>query len=126
MKQKLQFESAWDRTIADKDRKEIIEVFRNTEIKPKRISFTPLKQAINHKRELLITVLMHNSTQEDFTFNQTNLSYSKNNQVRAAATFYLPSLTIEKGTSMPWTFIFPSYQKGNNETYKDGKLFFNN
>ncbi|WP_165769140.1 hypothetical protein [Virgibacillus profundi] len=56
--QKLIFESAWDKTIAEQDRENIKQVFDKVNLTAeKSIQFTSLWQAKNHRGELLIAVL---------------------------------------------------------------------
>ncbi|KYC90332.1 MULTISPECIES: SLAP domain-containing protein [Heyndrickxia] len=107
--QKLQFESAWDKTLSDNDRERIKNVFFKTNYSnDNSIQFTPLWQAINHKGELLVTTLIHNFSEHPVTFKNKKLLYYENNKMIADHTFSIPNLLVEKKTSMPWTFIFPA------------------
>lgn len=56
--QKLKFQSAWDKTIAEEDRKKIKTAFENVSLDSGRnIQFSTLWQAKNHRGELLVAVL---------------------------------------------------------------------
>lgn len=111
--QKLQYESAWDKTISPKDRTLVEEKFKQTTLNGEPIQFTPLRFDWNYKKELLVLVIVHNTTNEDFTFNQTKLLLKNKEETLAEHVFTTPSLLIKAKTSMPWTFIFPvgSYQE---------------
>lgn len=113
--QKLYFEPAWDKTIAPADREKIIYHFQQQTKQPHggvHLSF--LRSAINHKGELLITVLIHNFEVINFRIDNTVISYYEHGKQRANATFSLPC-EIDGNTSMPWTFIFSE----TNETNAD-------
>jgi SLAP domain-containing protein len=103
--QKLEFEASWDKTLSIKDRKRIEQVFIET--KGKNIALIRLWEAVNHKRDLLVTALVHNTGQQVLSFDNKRLRYLENNKLVAEHIFTLPTLTIQPQTSMPWTFIFP-------------------
>ena len=104
--QKLQFESAWDRTIADKDRRWIEHMFNEHPInKENGVHFTFLREAINHKGELLVTVLIHNCDEYQLTFKNTTISYVNDVKREVIGTFDVP-YEIPRKTTIPWTFIF--------------------
>ncbi|MEB6551436.1 SLAP domain-containing protein [Heyndrickxia sporothermodurans] len=106
--QNLQFERAWDKTISEKDRERINNVFLKTNSSTNRgIQFTPLWQAVNHKSELLVTTLIQNFSEQTLIFNNRKLLYFKNNKLIAEHIFSIPNLLVERNTSIPWTFIFP-------------------
>lgn len=111
--QKLFLESAWDKTIAPADRVKITNHFH--EHVPhllEKIHFSFYKKAINHKNELLITVLIHNA--QDIALNLQNvvITYKEENKQVATGIFIVP-VKIEKYTSMPWTFIFSQTNETN-------------
>ena len=109
--QQLQFESSWDKTLSAQDRDYIEKLFNDTKGQHhSTIVFSPIREAINHRNELLITVLVHNFSQHPFTFEDTRLVYSNEQEVLAENVFTLPTLTIPPQVSMPWTFIFPVHQ----------------
>ncbi|WP_117170943.1 SLAP domain-containing protein [Paraliobacillus sediminis] len=119
--QQLQFESAWDKTIADQDRKRIERIFSETNHhQVQDITLAPVTVAKNHKGELLVTVLIHNFTEESFRFHGKTLQYKEKNLIKATHTFGSPTLTITKQTSMPWTFIFPTDSLQADCSFKDG------
>ena len=104
--QQLQFEVSWDKGLATQDRCEIEEIFHETKDCNANILCSPIREAINHKQALLITVLIHNFTSRPLTFNNRKIVYSIQGKVIADQTFTLPTLTIPSEVSMPWTFIF--------------------
>ncbi|WP_197046774.1 SLAP domain-containing protein [Oceanobacillus salinisoli] len=125
MVQKLEFESAWDRTVAEQDREKIKQAFSQAKKQlsdDESIQFTPLKSALNHKGELLVTTLVHNTTGEGFSFLQHEISFQQNGHTIATHVFSTPSLWIEKKTSMPWTFIFPEHQIDRHKIPENGIL----
>jgi SLAP domain-containing protein len=85
------------------------------------IQFSPLWQAINHKKELLVTVIIHNISEESFHFTDQTVIYSIGEKILAKHTFSLPFL-IKANTSVPWTFIFPKEKFLSDQTPADGKL----
>ena len=69
------------------------------------IQLSFLWEAINHKGERLVTVLIHNREDTPLPFQDTAITYYNEDKQIAAGTFNLP-LEIPGKTSMPWTFIF--------------------
>ena len=124
MTQKLKFESAWDRTIAEQDREKIKDAFEKVQLKQdESIQSTPLWQAKNYRGELLVAVLIHNVGQKDFSFQNQRTTYLINGKTFAEHVFSTP-ITIKKQTSMPWTFIFPKGSFASDKPYEDGELNF--
>jgi SLAP domain-containing protein len=106
--QKLLYEEAWDKTISADDRALIKEIFHEAVLDDiKLIQFTPLWQAVNHKGELLITVIIHNVSKNAFSIINQSVYYKAGEETIAKHEFTLP-LTVKGKTSMPWTFIFPA------------------
>lgn len=104
--QKLYFEPAWDKTIAPQDRINIENVFNEqATLYENHIQFSFLRQATNHKGELLIITLIHNGKAVDLTIRDTIIAYTKKEVKVARGRFTLPQIIPAK-TSMPWTFIF--------------------
>ncbi|USK68624.1 SLAP domain-containing protein [Peribacillus asahii] len=123
--QKLQFEPSWDKTLSPKDRKRIEKIHFETSLSnPANMQLTPLWQATNHKGELLITVLVHNFSQQVLLFHNKKLRYIENKEIIAEHIFSLPSLIIQRETSMPWTFIFPVESLKKPATLEKGHLEF--
>lgn len=123
--QKLIFESAWDKTIAEKDRERIKQSFKEATLAPGiSIQFTALWEAKNHRGELLVAVLIHNTSQQDFSFYNQKMTYTVNGTIFAAHTFS-PPIIVEKQTSMPWTFIFPAGSFDGFGEFEDGVLDIN-
>ncbi|WP_339215791.1 SLAP domain-containing protein [Ornithinibacillus sp. FSL M8-0202] len=120
--QTLQYESAWNKTISQQDRTLVEETFKKAALTADPIQFTPLRIDWNYKRELLVIVIVHNTTESDYTFNQEKLSLKLQDRTLGEHTFTTPNLLVKAKTSMPWTFIFPvgSYQENSN--IKDGRL----
>ncbi|MET3697712.1 SLAP domain-containing protein [Bacillus oleivorans] len=120
--QTLKYESSWDKTISVKDRKRIEYVFQMTSLsKHTSIEFTPLWQAVNHKGELLATVLVQNFSKHPLSFHYKKLRYVENTEIVAEHTFTFSALVIEPETSMPWTFIFP-IESLRKQTFETGYL----
>ncbi|WP_318615840.1 SLAP domain-containing protein [Sporosarcina sp. YIM B06819] len=104
--QNLYFEPAWDKTIAPADREKIIHHFhQQTKQLQSGVHMSFLRNARNHKGELLITVLIHNFEEINFRLDNTVISYNEQGKQPANATFSL-RCEIAGNTSMPWTFIF--------------------
>ena len=109
--QQLRFESSWEKALSAQDRNHIEKLFNDTKQQHhSTLVFSPIREAINHRNELLITVLVHNFSHNPLTFENTRLVYSNEQEILAEKAFTLPSLTIPAQTSMPWTFIFPIHQ----------------
>jgi SLAP domain-containing protein len=104
--QKLVFEDAWDRTISQKDRDIIEQLFR-AEILEEGVSFTIVRMAVNHKNERLVTAIVHNRTSQNLVFENTPLQFCDGDTLLVEHEFTLPALKVPPETSMPWTFIFP-------------------
>ena len=108
--QQLYFHPAWDKTISQQDRLLIENLFEQTYTQVDDIIASPvIRSAINHKNELLVTVLIHNFTHHSAHF--TNRSIFVHCQdFDAEQAFTIPDLIIAPFTSMPWTFIFEANQ----------------
>ncbi|MFD1851468.1 SLAP domain-containing protein [Oceanobacillus bengalensis] len=123
MTQTLVFESAWDRTIAKIDRERIQNIFQDTSRSLHlSIQFTTLTIARNYKGELLVTVLIHNPTNDDLAFYEKEIYFTANGKTIAKHTFTHPSLLVKQKTSMPWTFIFPVGSFNDEDKIEDGVL----
>jgi len=120
--QKLHFESAWDKTLSVKDRERIQQVFLQTNLTSKKVEFTPLWEAMNHRGELLITVLVQNFSDQIIAFHNEKMQYWENENIVAEHIFTLPALMIEPSTSMPWTFIFPTVSFCSPPLLNSGKI----
>ncbi|MFC4410114.1 SLAP domain-containing protein [Chungangia koreensis] len=123
--QKLQFEASWDKALSKKDRVMIEELFESTkEPATEPIRFTPIWEAENYKKELLITVLIHNFTETDLNFIDAKLRYDAGQEQFAEHTFNLPNVTVPSSCSMPWTFIFPADARERVAKPENGKLTY--
>nr|WP_285877026.1 SLAP domain-containing protein [Fictibacillus phosphorivorans] len=105
--QRLLFESAWDRTLAEKDRNEIERVFSEIRADEKEgYEAILLKTAFNHKEKFLVTVLLSNYSKQPMTLLGKKVVYKERGQTlgefESAYTLEIPAQT-----SMLWTFIFP-------------------
>ncbi|RHW33964.1 SLAP domain-containing protein [Lysinibacillus yapensis] len=121
--QQLQFEASWDKALADQDRKIIEAIFNETvQLNSSGIICSPIREAINHKEELLVTVLVHNFTNDSWNLHHTQLQYSIKGKIVADHMFTLPKLEIPPKMSMPWTFIFPKDSYLPQTSYSNGRL----
>ncbi|MFC7371631.1 SLAP domain-containing protein [Fictibacillus iocasae] len=114
--QKLLFEQAWDRALSGGDRDHIVSVFEETRnaAPESALSAVVLRKAVNHKGERLLTVLLHNRSQEEAVFNDRTVAMRTDNGQAEEALFTLP-VAVLAHHSMPWTFIFPAAV--SNETF---------
>ncbi|WP_409290598.1 SLAP domain-containing protein [Peribacillus sp. SCS-37] len=120
--QQLQFEASWDKAIAAADRENIERIFNETKHQQRSgILFSPVREAINHREALLVTVLVHNFTDEAFRFDGVKLRYSVGGKAVGEDDFTLP-LEIPSGVSMPWTFIFPRGSYTPVAAFQNGEL----
>lgn len=121
--QDLVFESAWDKTIAPADRERIVQLFHETKSKSNEsVAFVPIRQARNHERCLLVTVLIHNFTENDFAIENMRMNYLESSRPVAEHEFSFPHIKVSGKTSMPWTFIFPYSSLMKEPTLQDGEL----
>lgn len=95
----LLFEQTWAEAIAPIDRKAIAQLFEVTKDSQERYSH--YKTATNHRGHTLITLLIHNRSDQPLTFNQTEVAFE--NYVDF---FTIPKLIIPPKTSTPWCFIY--------------------
>ncbi|KAB7672169.1 SLAP domain-containing protein [Bacillus sp. B1-b2] len=121
--QSLVLQTSWERAIAPQDREVIESLFHetknnNTEL----VVFSPIKEAINHKKDLLITVLVHNFSEQTLKFENTKIVYRVEDHVIAKHNFTIPVLPIPPMISMPWTFLFPEGSYSSNQPYESGIL----
>lgn len=121
--QQLQFEASWDKALAAKDRQKLERIFNETKHQNSSVPFcVPIQVAINHKDALLVTVLIHNFSDDPLELNNTRLLYSIQGETIAEEQFTLPALRIPSEASMPWTFIFPKGSYQPHATFENGKL----
>ncbi|RUL54054.1 SLAP domain-containing protein [Lysinibacillus antri] len=121
--QELLFEASWEKALSTQDRQNIEELFNETKhIKSPETHCSPLRVAINHKEALLVTVLVHNFSNQLLTFNNIKVSYYIEGERIAEETFTLPVLAISSKVSMPWTFIFPKGSYIARPSYENGRL----
>ena len=125
--QQLEFESSWNKAIAQPDRMYIEKIFEETKSTVSSIIlFSPIKEAINHKGELLVTVLVHNFSTDSLSFNNTHIVYLIEEKPVAEYVFTIPALVVPPKTSMPWTFIFPIHKLGGGSPLPKGILRITN
>lgn len=123
--QHLQFEASWDKALAAEDRHTIENIFQESKhLNSTKIHLVPIRQAINHKEELLVTVLVHNFTEYPLNFHDTRLLYTIQGEAIANHVFTLPALVIPSNVSMPWTFIFPKGSYTIRSSFENGQLEF--
>jgi SLAP domain-containing protein len=121
--QQLRFEASWDKALAAQDRQNIERIFSETkDLNSSNILCSPIREAINHKEALLVSVLIHNFTDHPLTFNNARLLYSIQGDVIANKAFTLSALVILSQVSMPWTFIFPKDSYTPRTSFESGRL----
>ncbi len=121
--QQLQYETSWDKTISVQDRQSIERIFSETKNhKSHEVIFSPIREAINHREDLLVTVLVHNFMDHPLSFNNTKLLYKIQGEVIAENIFTISKLVIPERVSMPWTFIFPQKCCKTQISIKNGQL----
>ncbi|SDN33382.1 SLAP domain-containing protein [Psychrobacillus sp. OK028] len=121
--QKLQFEASWEQAIAIKDRELITDIFQNSKVGDgQSIRLEPIWEAMNYKGEILITVLIHNFTDTELTFQNQKLTYIEKESIIAEHIFTVPKLIIKPISSTPWTFIFPIESLIRKEICGNGQL----
>ena len=104
--QKLQFEQAWNKTISQNDRHAVEQLFQQTVLLQEDYIACPIfRQAINHKNEMLVTVLIHNFSDQELIFENRNV-HCLLDDGQVTQNFTIQALRIPEKTSMPWTFIF--------------------
>lgn len=104
--QKLHFEHAWEKTLSQKDWLALEQLFQETVSQQKScIVCHVFRQAINHKNQMLITVLIHNFSNDELTFENREV-HCLLDEGQVSQKFTLQALSIPPKTSMPWTFIF--------------------
>jgi SLAP domain-containing protein len=120
MEQTLTFHPAWLKTIAKEDKIFIEKMFKECEISYEQISFTTVRVAKNYKGQLLVTVLIHNGTEEEQEIRNKELTYVENGAVLAKENFSIP-MVLPRKTSTPWTFIFSDITQWH-EMDKNGQI----
>src|SRR5699024_10033857 len=111
--QKLYFEAAWERTIAQNDREKIIKIFEKVQpTLSSGVHFTFLWTAKNHENETLITTLIDNVRPHVLQLTNTIDTYKVNTEVQYKDKFDVKE-PIPANSSMPWTFIFSQHETIN-------------
>ncbi|WP_208591548.1 SLAP domain-containing protein [Gracilibacillus suaedae] len=112
--QKLHFEDAWNRTISNKDRLEIKKIFEQTKKDAEDgVTFVPIRSAVNHRNDLLITTLIHNFQPEETDLTNINIQLYQDCKQIASQHIKESRLRLPAKTSMPWTIIFPGMGNEN-------------
>ncbi|MGA4721945.1 SLAP domain-containing protein [Fictibacillus nanhaiensis] len=120
--QKLEFESAWDKTIARQDREEIERVFSELQSDELvRQQAVILKTAYNHREEFLVMVLVNNYSTEPFSLIGKKVLYTEEEHTIGEMDSRY-TLEVPAETSMPWTFIFPAASLRKQPSRELGKL----
>lgn len=102
----LRFEAAWDKTIAPRDRRFLEKIFSETNMEySDGVHFTFVREAINHRKDLLVTVLIHNCYERKISMEEVAIAYRRGERTIAIDTFNLP-FAVNAKTTMPWTFIY--------------------
>lgn len=104
----LRFEDKWEKTISESDRKLVYEVYERFPIQQGEITFAPVRVAVNHRGDLLATVLVLNGLQDEWTLEKRNICYVEGDEVVAEECFTHHSLIVQAESAIPWTFIFKS------------------
>ena len=82
--QQLQFEASWNKALSAKDRSYIEKVFNETKsLHSSGVIFSPIREAINHEEALLVSILVHNYTDQPLTFENVRLLYRIGEEVVA-------------------------------------------
>ncbi|WP_163538608.1 SLAP domain-containing protein [Gracilibacillus sp. YIM 98692] len=107
--QRLVFEKKWEYTISANDKLQIQQLFKKTSSNPeqKSIDMYPIRFALNHRRDLLATMLIHNFTDQSINLSNMEISICYDKFEIAHHSFQEGRLRLQANTSMPWTFIFP-------------------
>jgi SLAP domain-containing protein len=118
--QTLTFESAWDKAICAKDRQMVTKRFDQIHhLDGLGFVTTYLNHTYNHRKALLVTVLLHNYMDEPLSLVEKTITLISGEKKIATYAFSLP-FTIPATTSMPWTFIFPA--RSYREIHVDEKV----
>lgn len=125
--QQLKFEPSWDKAVAAQDREHIELIFLKTKDQAtESILFSPIREALNHKKEFLVTVLVHNFSNQELIFNKIPLVYLIDQELAAEHVFTIPIFNIPAKTSMPWTFIFPVHNMDERTLSSRGYIRIDN
>ncbi|GGA74719.1 SLAP domain-containing protein [Ornithinibacillus halotolerans] len=103
----LNYQTAWEKQISAKDKALVERKFEETILEEDTVQYTLIRKDRNYKNELLVLVLVHNTTDQDIMYKQKKLCLWHNDTLVAEHIFTLHNLTVKSNSSMPWTFIFP-------------------
>jgi SLAP domain-containing protein len=121
LEQKLIFHKAWNKTICEQDRNEIIQMCLNTSVNDSKITFTPIRVAQNYQQNILATVLISNGTNETKSLTNLRIVYKENGKNIAENTYSVP-MVLNAKESTPWTFIFPQDTVVKKALLKDWQI----
>ncbi|MCF6410844.1 SLAP domain-containing protein [Pseudalkalibacillus salsuginis] len=108
MADRLIFEPSWEKAIAKQDRKAIEQLHKASPLQKGKLTWTPIRAAMNHQGSLLAMVLIQNGKEETFRAEGIFLDYYENKRGKVASfRFYVPQVVVPPNSSMPWTFVFP-------------------
>lgn len=110
----LHFEAAWNRAIAPQDRQTIENLFKKHKDNDGHVI---IRTAINHKQQLLVSVLIFNRQDHPMHFEQTLVEFQQVQQY-----FTTAAIVIPPHAAMPWTFIFDATEGYNLSTVTNDEL----
>ncbi|WP_176560078.1 SLAP domain-containing protein [Brevibacillus dissolubilis] len=119
----LCYETKWAKALSAQDDELIRGLFASTP-RPSQgdVELTPIRTALNHRGELLATVLVQNGSEDTLTFADTQLRYVENGECMAVHHFTISALVVGPKTATPWTFIFPKETLRQGIELRDGRL----
>ncbi|MFC0015709.1 MULTISPECIES: SLAP domain-containing protein [Allobacillus] len=103
--QQLLYHSAWNKQVDSTLDQQIQKAYIQTRDDEDQV-IVPLRQAVNHKGDYLLTVLLHNRKQQTLNLSTVHLSVSSPNFKANQQQFSSAEWSIAPMTSAPWTFIF--------------------
>ncbi len=103
--QQLLYHPAWKKQVDSGLDQQIQETFLQTRDDQEKV-IIPIRQAINHNGDYLLTVLFHNRTQQAIHLSNIHLSVSSPYFQAVQHQFPTTEWYVEPQTSSPWTFIF--------------------
>lgn len=101
----LCYEKSWAKALSDVDKHHIETIFQTAPI----TLFTTIRQAVNHRGHLLVTVLIRNMGDKEMTFRDKKIAYVQQDNMIAENIFNIDALIVPPQSAMPWTFIFPTW-----------------
>ncbi|HLQ73425.1 MAG TPA: accessory Sec system S-layer assembly protein [Bacillota bacterium] len=109
-KHRLELEESWEKSIGESTRDSLEKIVDEAKpLKPGEVNFLGISANQKENKDLSITVLIRNGTENNISFKEIPLAVrDATGEEVVRGHFKLDDFSVSANTSKPWTFIFPA------------------